>query len=86
MTSLHQSVGSLESGKPRSRISLWLTATGYLLCRWLATIAYIFSVFRLGLGSSVSGDIKPFAVLAVTVAYAILMLLLWLHERFPPRF
>jgi hypothetical protein len=46
------------------------------------TVAYVLGFFGLG---SVSTDVKPFALLAATVAYAILMLLLWLHERFPPR-
>jgi hypothetical protein len=46
-------------------------------------IAYLLGF---GLGTKyVSNDVQPFAFLATTVAYAILMLLLWLHERFSPR-
>jgi hypothetical protein len=46
------------------------------------TLAYVFIV--VGLGSSyISNDIQPFAMLAVTASYGILMLLLWLDERFP---
>jgi hypothetical protein len=85
MTPLQQKIGSLQGppeAKPRSRVNRWLSATGYSLVRWLVTVAYVFIV--VGLGSSyISNDIQPFALPAVTAAYAILMLLLWLYERFP---
>jgi hypothetical protein len=37
------------------------------------------------LAAVIAGDMKDLGILAVTAAYAILMLLLWLHERYPPR-
>ena len=81
MTSLQQKIGTLEwpsETKPLSRVNRWFLSTTYSIVRCGVTVAYLAAV--------IAGDMKdPIGILAVTAAYAILMLLLWLHERYPPR-
>ena len=49
----------------------------------LGLVTFLYVLFVL-YALDISMDIRPFAMLALTAAYAILMLLLWLYERFPP--
>jgi hypothetical protein len=65
-------------------MGVWAGRAWLLLAGSGSSMAYVLGVVGLG-NSYFSNDIQPFALLATTVTYAILMLLLWLHERFPSR-
>lgn len=56
----------------------------FLALRILVTVLYLFSL--VGTLMLVPSDDLPVAyeALAFTAVYAILMALLWLHQRFPP--
>jgi len=86
MTPLQSRIGKLEAPpetKPTSRANRWIVAMGYSLARLLVTGLYVFAVGIQVIAVGVSHDLRSFGVLALTVAYAILMLLLWLYQRFP---
>jgi hypothetical protein len=80
ITQLQNKIGSLEAPPKIHR--------GYSFARWLVTALYVL-MFIGSISSAASGPYgeglgAAFAALAVTVIYTLLMLLLWLHERFPP--
>jgi len=58
---------------------------GYSFARWIVTALYLLS-----LGSAFAWTLDgrglafPLAALLLTTSYALLMFVLWLHERFPP--
>jgi hypothetical protein len=50
--------------------------------REFVTLVYVAAIF---LGSMAAGvQAIPLTVLALTASYGILMLLIWLYERYPP--
>jgi len=64
----------------------------FTLLRWLLTLGYgllvlaaIVIVGPEGPSGVPNVFAKAVSILAITAAYAILMLLLWLHERYPTR-
>jgi hypothetical protein len=59
----------------------------YWLLRGLVTLVYLVAIgFAFGWALDPRGTLPfPFALVAYTAAYAILMMLLWLHERYRPR-
>jgi len=79
MTPLQQKIGSLEASRETrgSRINRWLAAQAFSLTRMVLTVLYVVGIL--------ASDKNVMGILALTAAYAILILLLWLHERFPPR-
>lgn len=62
--------------------------SGYRAARWIVTVPYVLAlVFSalLAMDTYRPGVVPfPFAALAITASYGVLMLLLWLHERLPP--
>jgi type VI protein secretion system component VasK len=69
-------------------MSIWL----FRALRWLLTLVYgllllaaVVIVGPEGPNGVPNVFSKAISILAVTAAYAILMLLLWLHERYPPQ-
>lgn len=77
MTQLQNRIGSLgASPKPKLH---------FRFGRWIVTVLYLLAVGIQLVALGVSPDLRSFGVLALTATYAILMLLLWLHERFPPQ-
>ena len=58
---------------------------GYSAARWIVTALYLLCVgFSLLLAINAHGTPVQTASLLLTASYALLVLLLWLHERFPP--
>jgi|RhiMetdeSRZDD1v2_1073273.scaffolds.fasta_scaffold764693_4 hypothetical protein len=67
-----------QSPKPKG----WFSFARYIVT---ALYVLVLVVSLLGaLGPYGAGLSAAFAALAVTVSYTLLMVLLWLHERFPP--
>lgn len=59
---------------------------GWVLVRCLVTVAYMVAIgFAFLWNIDGQGMPFPFAVVSYTAAYGILMALLWLYERYPPR-
>ena len=59
--------------------------TGYRAARWIVTALYFFAVgFSFAWTLDGRGMAFPVAALMLTTSDALLMLLLWLHDRFPP--
>jgi hypothetical protein len=59
--------------------------TGYYWARLIVTGLYVIALVSAVLWSTDGrGEPFPFAALAFTASYGVLMLLLWLHQRFPP--
>ena len=56
----------------------------YVFLRWLVTDAYIIALIFLLLSAMQNVGSFPIAVFALTASYGVLILLIWLHERFPP--
>src|SRR5262245_39274977 len=52
--------------------------------RRIVSTLYVMAITLQLLAINVSEDSRSLGVLALTAAYAILMFLLWLYERFPP--
>jgi hypothetical protein len=57
------------------------TRAEFILGRCMVSVLYVMGLLQVATTPG-SGAIS---VLAVTAAYAILMMLLWVHERYPPR-
>ena len=69
-------------------MSIWL----FRALRWLLTLVYGLRVLAAVVIVGPEGPsgvpnifVKATSILEVTAAYAILMLLLWLYERYPPQ-
>jgi hypothetical protein len=66
----------------RGKMSIWL----FRALRWLLTLIYGLLVFlAIVIGAEIDVPAKAISVIAVTAAYGILMMLLWLYERYPPQ-
>ena len=58
---------------------------GFRAARWIATVCYLACLgFALAWAIVERGLPFPIATLLMTMSYSLLMLLLWLYERYPP--
>lgn len=55
----------------------------YLALRLIVTAIYL-PAFGLAAVAQMTGPERSWAILALTMSYGVLMLLIWLHQRFPP--
>jgi Na+/proline symporter len=51
--------------------------------RGLVTVTFLLA-FGLTVVAQMTGPERCWAILALTLSYGVLMVLIWLHERFPP--
>jgi hypothetical protein len=51
--------------------------------RMLVTVTYLLA-FCLALVADMTAPERSWSILALTLSYSVLMLLIWLHQRFPP--
>jgi hypothetical protein len=60
--------------------------SGFRAARWTATAFYVaYLGFALAWAVVERGLPFPIATLLMTMSYTLIMLLLWLYERYPPR-
>lgn len=81
MTPLQNKIGSVDPQRKTKR------HTGFSTARWIVTVLYVLTLvgaLLYSMNQYTSGLSFPLVTLALTASYAILMLLLWLYERFPP--